>query len=308
MGKRQKQQVTGRPSNSPRENSKEVPIDLLIDIFTRLPVEDVARCRCVSKLWSSILRRRDFTQLFLKISSTRPRILFTFLYNGRRIFYSIPQDLDPDRNNYSSPIIPYYQMHFPKGLGSSDKVCPPILGLICNKSKKPLICNPSTGEYMSLPKARNEMSPFFGNVRRRNDLENGRMSETSSTSLINYNGKLGILSASSYRVDYNTEAIELRVLEDADEVKWSKTVYKFPYYWKDLAAKTYLHIVGMTTTGEIVLSTYYVHNPFYIFYYNTVKNSVVRVRIDFGIKPLRALNCSKILTFVNHVENVKLMD
>ncbi|KAG7564746.1 F-box associated interaction domain [Arabidopsis suecica] len=383
MGKRQKQQVTGRPSNSPRENSKEMPIDLLIDIFTRLPLEDVARCRCVSKLWSSILRRRDFTQLFLKISSTRPRILFTFLYKGRRIFYSIPQDLDPDRNNYSSPIIPHYQMHFPKGLASSDKVCPPILGLICNKSKKPLICNPSTGEYMSLPKARNEMSPFFGydpidklfkvlclsddfvfqvsTLGTSGEEMTWRMVEcpvphyplsaeicidgvlyylakvrgnistlpfmvvcfdyrlerfkfldlvliTVSSALINYNGKLGVLSASSYRVDYNTEAIELRVLEDADEVKWSKTVYKFPYYWKDLAENTYLYIVGMTTTGEIVLSTCYVHNPFYIFYYNTVKNSVVRVRIDFGIKPLRALKCSKISTFVNHVENVKLMD
>jgi len=46
MGKRKRQQLTARPSNNtPRENTKEIPNDLLINVFSRLPVEDVARCR-----------------------------------------------------------------------------------------------------------------------------------------------------------------------------------------------------------------------------------------------------------------------
>ncbi|XP_020880034.1 F-box protein At3g47030-like isoform X1 [Arabidopsis lyrata subsp. lyrata] len=351
MGKRQKQQLTPRPSNTPREYSKEIPIELVIDVFSILSIEDVARCRCVSKLWSSILRRRDFTQLFLKISSTRPRILLTFLHK--------------------------------------DQVCPPILGLICCKSKKPMICNPSTGEskYISLPSAKTKrvkMRPYFGydpidqlfkvlcvssdyvcrvsTLGTKEVMSTWRKVECSishqplhseicmdgilyylakcmgsgtptpymvvafdvrlerfkflpvelnivGSALINYQGKLAILWQNLGGIYQHIQSFELRVLNDVDEVKWSIIIYELPDYWKNFAVETtYLYILGMTTSGEIVLSTYYVHEPFYIFYYNTVKKYVVRVQIDFGIEPLRALNCSRISTFLNHVENVELMD
>ncbi|EFH52083.1 hypothetical protein ARALYDRAFT_323331 [Arabidopsis lyrata subsp. lyrata] len=409
MGKRQKQQVTGRPSNSPRENSKEVPIDLLIDIFTRLPVEDVARCRCVSKLWSSILRRRDFTQLFLKISSTRPRILFTFLYNGRRIFYSIPQDLDPDRNNYSSPIIPYYQMHFPKDpdrnnyssrisayyqmhfpkdLGSSDQVCPPILGLICCKSKKPMICNPSTGEskYISLPSAKTKrmltvntsfvydpIDKLFKVLCMSDDCVSRvstlgteeatwrtvecliphlplrkemfmdgvlyylalRLDHETSTpymvvafdvrlerfkclpvnrsyiniacsALIKYQGKLAVVWLDGNAIQQHQQ-LELCVLNDGDEVAWSGIIYELPYFWYNLAADTYVYIVGTTTAGEIVMATSHPREPFYIIYFSTVTHTMIRVEIEFGIVALKP-HCSMISTILNHVEDVELMD
>ncbi|XP_020880035.1 F-box protein At3g47030-like isoform X2 [Arabidopsis lyrata subsp. lyrata] len=348
MGKRQKQQLTPRPSNTPREYSKEIPIELVIDVFSILSIEDVARCRCVSKLWSSILRRRDFTQLFLKISSTRPRILLTFLHKGRRHFYSIPQDLDPDRNNYSSRISAYYQMHFPKDLGSSDQVCPPILGLICCKSKKPMICNPSTGEskYISLPSAKTKrvkMRPYFGydpidqlfkvlcvssdyvcrvsTLGTKEVMSTWRKVECSIShqplhSEICMDGILYYLAkcmGSGTPTPYMVVAFDVRL----ERFKFlpvelnivGSALINYQDYWKNFAVETtYLYILGMTTSGEIVLSTYYVHEPFYIFYYNTVKKYVVRVQIDFGIEPLRALNCSRISTFLNHVENVELMD
>ncbi|CAA0384740.1 unnamed protein product [Arabidopsis thaliana] len=172
MGKRPKQQVTARPRKCPIEKPEEIPDDLLIDVFSRLPIEDVARCRCLSRVWSSILRRRYFTELFHKMSSTRPRILFTFLYYGKRLFYSMPQDLDPS-NHYSplpyfsisySPISAHYHMHFPKVLGASAKVCPPILGLICCKSSKTMIFNPSTREskFISTTKRVGVKSTSFG--------------------------------------------------------------------------------------------------------------------------------------------------
>ncbi|XP_010445843.1 PREDICTED: F-box protein At3g47030-like [Camelina sativa] len=380
MGKRQKRLVPS-PSKSLGEYSKEIPVDLLIDVFSRLPLKDVASCRCVSKLWSSILRCPEFTQLFLKISTVRPRILFTFLYNDKRIFYSMPQDLNPNRN-YSSPISPYYQMQFPKGLGSCEDMCPSILGLICNKSKKPMICNPSTGEYISLPLAktkRNQMRPYFGYdpidkifkvlcvsddyVYRVSTLGTGvgtwKKVECSiphqplhteicidgvlyylaerlgngtpsrymlvcfdvklerfkflvvdllilSSALINYQGKLGILLPNQGSINKRTESFELRVLENSDEVKWSKTVYVLPSYWNDLVAYNNLRFVGMTSAGVIVLSTYQLLKPFYLFYYNTVKNTVVRVEIEFGSEFY--CNCPNVVTFINHVENVELMD
>ena len=128
----------------------------------------------------------------------------------------------------------------------------------------------------------------------------------SSAFMINYHGKLGILSANSYCVGCYTKTIELRVL--VDEVVWGRKVFILPYYWKNLNAKTDANIVGMTNAGEIVFFPYYVRDPFYIFYFSTVDNSVVRVEIDFGIEPFKAQNCSKISTFLNHVESVELMD
>ncbi|KAL9294116.1 putative F-box domain-containing protein [Arabidopsis thaliana] len=141
MEKSQKQ-VT-RPSNSRREYSKEIPIDLLIEIFSRLSTGDIARCRCVSKLWSSVPRLRDFTELFLKISSARPRILFTFLHNGKRMFYSISQHLHSDPS--SSPLVPYYHMSFSKGMVPSydNEIHAPVRGFLCSKAS---VYNPSTGE------------------------------------------------------------------------------------------------------------------------------------------------------------------
>ncbi|XP_010426158.1 PREDICTED: F-box protein At3g47030-like [Camelina sativa] len=384
MEKRQKQ-VVPSPSKSPaREYKKEIPADILIDIVSRLPLKDVARCRCVSKLWSCMLRRRDFTQLYLKVSSVRPRILFTFLYKGKRILYSLPQDLDPDQDY---PIVyPHYQMQFPKGLGSSDEVCPSILGFICTKSRKPMICNPSTGQYISLPVTttkRKQMSrPYFGYdpigkvfkvlsvsddyVCRVSTLGTGvvtwkrvecsiphqplhtevcihgvlyylakRMGRGTppgymvvcfdveserfkfldvelpilGSALINYKGNLGILLPDSGIIYEGTESFELRVLEDTDyEVKWSNNVYILPFYWKYAVSHSFLYIAGMTSAGEIVLSTSFLVEPFEVIYYNIVENTVVRMEISFGFVDKKAPPRSRVLTLVNHVENVELMD
>ncbi|CAH8267730.1 unnamed protein product [Arabidopsis lyrata] len=397
MGKPQKQQVTTRPRNTPREISKEIPIDLLIDVFSRLSMREVARCRCVSKLWSSILRRRDFTQLFLKISSTRPRILFTFLHNGRRIFYSIPQVPDPDRNNYSfptpyywvssSPISAYYQMQFPKDLGPSYSVCAPIPGLICCKSKKPMLCNPSTGEskYISLPRATTKMltvntsfvydpiDKLFKVLCMSDDCVSRvstlgteeatwrtvecliphlplrkemfmdgvlyylalRLDHETSTpymvvafdvrlerfkclpvnrsyiniacsALIKYQGKLAVVWLDGNAIQQHQQ-LELCVLNDGDEVAWSGIIYELPYFWYNLAADTYVYIVGTTTAGEIVMATSHPREPFYIIYFSTVTHTMIRVEIEFGIVALKP-HCSMISTILNHVEDVELMD
>ncbi|XP_023638919.1 F-box protein At3g47030-like [Capsella rubella] len=381
MGKRQKL-VVSSPKKSQRETSIEIPVDVLIDIFSMLPLEAVARCRCVSKMWSSVLRHGDCTQVYLKKSSVRPRMLFTLLCNGKRIVYSIPQDLDPNRD-YATPITPYYQMHFPKGLHGYYEVCrPSILGFFCTESRKPMICNPSTGEYLSLPIAtskRHQTRTCFGydpNAKlfkvlslsddyvcrvatiatekvtwRRVECSRPHQAidteicidgvlyylaehrrthymiacfdirvesykfvdvdwlQSWSSALVNYHGKLGILFPTypSFPL-HGPEGFELRVLEDVDEARWSKTVYILPDGWKHLATDSHRDIVGMTSAGEIVLSNYFLmEEPFYVYYFNTVKNTVVQVQIDFGIVAKKAY-CPRIVTLINHVENVELMD
>ncbi|CAA7045649.1 unnamed protein product [Microthlaspi erraticum] len=73
-------QGKNRSSNpTKREDKSEpttIPTDLIIEIFSRLPGKSIARFRCLSKLWSSTLRRPFFTELFLTRSSGRPRLLF----------------------------------------------------------------------------------------------------------------------------------------------------------------------------------------------------------------------------------------
>ncbi|XP_020866668.1 F-box protein At1g31080-like isoform X2 [Arabidopsis lyrata subsp. lyrata] len=57
------------------ENSDSIPIDLILEILSRLPSKSIARFRCLSKLWGSMLRQPYFTELFLTRSSARPRLL-----------------------------------------------------------------------------------------------------------------------------------------------------------------------------------------------------------------------------------------
>ncbi|CAF1865910.1 unnamed protein product, partial [Brassica napus] len=107
-----------------RDNSLPFPIDVIMEIFSRLPVKAIAICRCVSKTWSSVLRRQDFTELFLSRSRTLPKLLLAYKKGGELFFFSAPQPQNPDAN--SSPVVGTYHMKF--------------------KYSAPVICNPSTGQ------------------------------------------------------------------------------------------------------------------------------------------------------------------
>ncbi|KFK30034.1 hypothetical protein AALP_AA7G209000 [Arabis alpina] len=135
-----------------------LPIDLIIEILSRLPAKSIARCRCVSKLWGSIIRSQVFTELVLtRSATTQPHLLFACEKNGEVFFYSSPQ------NPYekSSPITANYHMKFP--FDDDDFVLRPVHGLICLKQIRIfkgrnttalMICNPSTGQSLTLPRVK----------------------------------------------------------------------------------------------------------------------------------------------------------
>lgn len=79
--------------------------------------------------------------------------------------------------------------------------------------------------------------------------------------------------------------------------------YVLPALWKKLVGKGCLIFVGVTRTNEIVMSRDYPTSPFYIFYYNIERNSVVRVEVQ-GMEKFK--KC-RVHTFLDHVEDVKLM-
>ncbi|KAL0648622.1 hypothetical protein Bca4012_046913 [Brassica carinata] len=155
------------------ENSLTIPDDLIFEIFSRLPAKSIPRCRCLSKLWASILVRQDFTEQYVKRSSARPQLLFAFQEYGEVFFFSAPQNQEDDN---SSPITASYHMSFP--VSRVREIYSPISGLVCVKDERILkgmktpvtvwmICNPSTGQSFTLPriktrKKRSSVRSFFG--------------------------------------------------------------------------------------------------------------------------------------------------
>ncbi|CAA7018475.1 unnamed protein product [Microthlaspi erraticum] len=142
--------------------SDPIPTDLLIDIFLRVPGKSIARFRCVSKSWESILRRPDFTELFLTKSLARPRLLFFIRVYKELFVLSSPQPQNPLEN---TTLVATRYKCFPKYFPSD--VSPPLNGLLCLHEwarKLRVICNPVTGESINLPplKAAGAKKSFFG--------------------------------------------------------------------------------------------------------------------------------------------------
>ncbi|CAA7023562.1 unnamed protein product [Microthlaspi erraticum] len=154
--KTRRQQYVSRPSSSTsstsaKEDNSETTIstDLMIEISLRLPAKSIARSRCVSKLWNSTLRDPLFTELFLTMSSARPRLLFSLVEDRELCFFSAPQ------GESSSTVAADYHLQFT--LDDSYKVCGHVRGLVCladirnvkGKETAHVICKPSTGQLLA---------------------------------------------------------------------------------------------------------------------------------------------------------------
>ncbi|KAF2568316.1 hypothetical protein F2Q68_00027820 [Brassica cretica] len=126
-----------------------------------------------------------------------------------------------------------------------------------------------------------------------------------STTLINYNGKLGLPMSEDTSSDYICEAsksLELWVLRDAGKNEWSKHVYVLPPSWKDVVSE-YMRISGMVGPNEIVLAPLFQNVPPYVIYYNVERKTIRKV----GIQVMEALQGKRFYTFVNYVEDVKFL-
>ncbi|CAA7017101.1 unnamed protein product [Microthlaspi erraticum] len=163
------------------EYSEPIPVDLIIEIFLRLPLKSIARCRCVSKHWASILRLPYFTDLFLTRSCARPRLLFSCLNDdGHMLFFSLPEpqnlgNKSKTKRKRSSPLTATYLMKIPYAILDERRIsC--IRGLVFfiderNVNGKmhhqvSVICNPSTGQTLTLPKVKSRrrigVRSYFG--------------------------------------------------------------------------------------------------------------------------------------------------
>ncbi|CAA7047913.1 unnamed protein product [Microthlaspi erraticum] len=76
--------------------------------------------------------------------------------------------------------------------------------------------------------------------------------------------------------------------------------FALPALWNDLVAEFEVCIVGVTRTGEIVLSRHY-SDLLSLIYYNLERNTLTKVEVQ-GLRTFRHWEAH---TFLDHVEDVK---
>ncbi|CDY38698.1 BnaC01g27990D [Brassica napus] len=256
--------------------SVSIPVDVIINILSRLPLKSIAQCRCVCKLWSSIARRPNYNLLFpIKSPDETPRILFAFKVGSNLFFYSSPQHhQNPDNNNNSAIVATRHDIN----LGSDlQQLCRPVRGLVCSQHigkncSWAVISNPITGEIVTTPKLTIQGIHLKERVRGKAD----------------------------YCFGY--DPID-KQFKDATKHTWSKRIYISPH--ASLNWDNYVRPAGMIGSGEILLYRMYTHNPFNIFYYNLEKK-IIR-RVTFEVPVLEKFDHFGAFTFANYVEDVKLM-
>ncbi|KAL0740653.1 hypothetical protein Bca4012_082166 [Brassica carinata] len=125
-----------------------------------------------------------------------------------------------------------------------------------------------------------------------------------STTLVNYGGKLGLLmSGDSNDVTRASTSFELWVVRDAAKHEWSKHVYVLPPSWENVVAAEIMYIAGMVGVNEIVLAPWFQREPYYVIYYNVERKTITKV----GIQGLEAFQGKSFHTYLNYVQNVKLL-
>ncbi|PIA39456.1 hypothetical protein AQUCO_02600124v1 [Aquilegia coerulea] len=67
--------------------SSSLPQEILIEIFLRLPVKSLLRCKCLSKLWFRLIKSHYFVNLHMEhVNQNKPSILFTSILDSADIY------------------------------------------------------------------------------------------------------------------------------------------------------------------------------------------------------------------------------
>ncbi|KAG7535206.1 F-box associated domain type 3, partial [Arabidopsis thaliana x Arabidopsis arenosa] len=135
----------------------EIPLDLLIEILTKLPAKSLMRFMCVSKLWFSLIRSRYFSNRYLTVASPPqpPRLYMSLVdhiqcnsmevcYNPREsVLLSLSSSSSTDAKSFhqdlTMPGMGGRNMMILRGL---------ILYIVCRKA---CIYNPTTKQCVTLP-------------------------------------------------------------------------------------------------------------------------------------------------------------
>ena len=105
---------------------QEIPFDLVIEILTRLPTKSLIRFKSVSKLWSSFICSKYFTNL-----SSSPRIYMWLCFNYKnKLLSSSSSSPDLDVSTMSSFVVDQ-DLTIPAVVGYGVSVSHVYRGLMC---------------------------------------------------------------------------------------------------------------------------------------------------------------------------------
>ncbi|KAF2597782.1 hypothetical protein F2Q68_00007702 [Brassica cretica] len=130
-----------------------IPFDLIIEILSLLPAKSLIRFQSVSKLWFSTIRTKNFIDLFLARSKTRPRLLLPFMHleSTKRFILSAPEHNNKEEEKSPSTVTLRHDM-----MTISDPayytMSRPVNGLVCCVGDSSItVCNPATRQTVKLP-------------------------------------------------------------------------------------------------------------------------------------------------------------
>ncbi|KAH0857598.1 LOW QUALITY PROTEIN: hypothetical protein HID58_085859 [Brassica napus] len=270
--------------------SLSLPVDLIIEILTKLPPRSLSRLICVSKLWLSIIHGKYFNDLYLTRSSTRPRLLLhRYCHDTRRSHYS---SLSSRLSLVDSITLPGCQ------------ISPPVRGLICcvdHDSNGSVVLEKS--QVLTLGGAQeswrvieswsnltDRRSVVVGFDLRYEDLitlpEDVQIVSRFESDLVRYNGKIALVNVSL------TRKFDLWVLMDVKKHEWSKYSVVAP-------TCDFFRCRGTIETGELIFEQLYFGDQFSILYYDPKQDKARRVDLERS----GDTTSSGRKLFVDHVES-----
>nr|VDC61069.1 unnamed protein product [Brassica rapa] len=279
--------------------SLSLPVDLIIEILTKLPPRSLSRLICLSKLWLSIIHGKYFNDLYLTRSSTRPRLLLhRYCHDTRRSHYS---SLSGGLSLGDSITLPGCQ------------ISPPVHGLICcvdhdsrgaQESWRVIECKypyyPGTqgicyngvvyyGAWSNLTDRRSVVVGFdlrseeFSLITLPEDVQ---IISRFESDLVRYNGKIALVNVSL------TRKFDLWVLMDVKKHEWSKYSVVAP-------TCDFFRCRGTIETGELIFEQLYFGDQFSILYYDPKQDKARRVDLERS----GDTTSSGRKLFVDHVES-----
>ncbi|XP_002890930.2 F-box protein At1g31080 isoform X1 [Arabidopsis lyrata subsp. lyrata] len=291
-------------------NSDSIPTDLIYEILSRLHAKSIARFRCVSKLWKYMLCQPYFTKLFHTNSSSNPRLLIGVVQGGEWSFFSSPQPKNHYENS-SCVVAADFHMKFSRvdgelfyqilTLGTENMrwreiEFPSFSGLVSE-----MICINGVLYYINHKTigcfdVRSEKFKFLN--------QNPDCLTSWSTKMINYKGKFGVINLEDNYARGFPLKLRIWVLDNVEKQEW--TTYAYTLRAENIVKdKSYIYVVGVTASGEIVLAKMNAYKPFYVFYFNPEKNTLQSVEIQGVREEDEWFYDHRVYYFVDHVEDLR---
>ncbi|XP_019099460.1 PREDICTED: putative F-box protein At1g32660 [Camelina sativa] len=136
-----------------------LPHDLKMAILTRMSAKSLMKLRCVSKMWSSIIRSRGFIDSFFSNSSKQSRFIvalsngvFTNPEEKLTFFFSFSHDEGEEHKSSSSSLVPSFEMAIPTTFSFYRQFLASFHGILAVELDSLMImCNPSMEQVVKLP-------------------------------------------------------------------------------------------------------------------------------------------------------------